>query len=90
MTNTRQIKAALVACGLTQAQAAKRLGMSQVSFNYKINNKREFKAKEIEKLCEILHITDVPYYFFVDDVDYLSTIKSGGDIYDKHMHDSTP
>lgn len=82
MTNTRQIKAALVAHGLTQAQVADKLGLSPASFNYKINNKREFKAKEIEKLCEILHITDVPRYFFADYVDYLSTIKKGGENYD--------
>lgn len=73
MTNTQQVKAALVSAGLTQAKAANMLGLSRVSFNYKINNKREFKAKEIEKLCKILHITDVPYYFFTEDVDYLAT-----------------
>lgn len=78
MTNTQQVKSAIVARGLTQAQAAKMIGLSPTSFNYKINNRREFKASEIEKLCDLLGITDVPYYFFTESVDYKATKRAKG------------
>lgn len=78
MTNTQQVKSAIVARGLTQAKVARQIGLSPTSLSYKINNRREFKASEIEKLCEILDISDVPYYFFADGVDDKATKMKGG------------
>ena len=47
------------------------LGMTSATFNYKLNNKTEFKASEIKKLAKILHLTveEVFDIFFAEDVD---------------------
>lgn len=63
-TNTSKLKAKLVEKGFTQAQIAEKLGISFQSLCYKINNKIEFKASEIQKLCELLDIKDKDEYFF--------------------------
>lgn len=72
MTNTLRLKAMMMEKGLTQEQLAKRLNISEQTMNYKINNKREFKASEIQALTKILDIpnVDVDGIFFARDVDY--------------------
>lgn len=57
MTNTLKLRAAILESGLNQEQIATQLGMTSATFNYKVNNKTEFKASEIKKLAEILHLT---------------------------------
>lgn len=57
MTNTLKLKAVILEKGFTQGQIAEMLGMTIATFNYKVNNKSEFKASEIKKLGEILHLT---------------------------------
>jgi len=69
MTNTLKLKALMVEKGFTQQQLAKKLGISEQSLNYKINNKREFKASEIQALTKILDVQDVDSIFFARDVD---------------------
>jgi|Cm827metagenome_2_1110796.scaffolds.fasta_scaffold06475_8 transcriptional regulator with XRE-family HTH domain len=69
MTNTLKLKALMVEKGFTQEQLAKKLGISEQSLNYKINNKREFKASEIQALTKILDVQDVDSIFFARDVD---------------------
>lgn len=69
MTNTLRLKAAIIESGYTQEQIAKMLGISNTTFNYKINNKREFKASEIQQLVKILNLQDVNGIFFTPDVD---------------------
>ena len=69
MTNTLKLRAAILESGLNQEQIAKLLGMTVATFNYKVNNKSEFRASEIKKLCEILKITDIDAYFFADEVE---------------------
>lgn len=64
MTNTLKLKALMVEKGFTQEQLAKRLGISEQSLNYKINNKREFKASEITVMIDLLKITNVSEIFF--------------------------
>lgn len=64
MTNTNLLKARIIEKGFTQAEIAEKLGISYQSFNYKLNNRTEFKASEIEALCEILEIEDKDLYFF--------------------------
>ena len=49
---------------MTQEQIAKKLNISYQSLSYKINNKTDFKASEIQTLCDILKITDKDQYFF--------------------------
>lgn len=64
MTNTNEIRSLIAKFGLTQADVAKALGISCQSFSYKLNNKVEFKASEIEALCDLLSIGDKDFYFF--------------------------
>lgn len=66
MTNTLKLKAAIMESGFNQERLAEMLGMTTATFNYKVNNKSEFKASEIKKLCEFLKITDVNTIFFAD------------------------
>lgn len=71
MTNTAKLKAKIVEKGMVQEEIAQALGMTIATFNYKVNNKSEFKASEIKKLGEILHITaeEVNIIFFADKVE---------------------
>lgn len=71
MTNTKKLRALILECGLTQEQVAAHLGITPASLNYKINNKREFKASEIKALVELLNIPneDVTGIFFTREVD---------------------
>ena len=57
MTNTLKLKAVILERGFTQEQISLMLCMTIATFNYKVNNKREFKASEIKRLSEILHLT---------------------------------
>jgi transcriptional regulator with XRE-family HTH domain len=71
MTNTAKLKAKIVEKGMVQEEIAQALGMTIATFNYKVNNKSEFKASEIKKLGEILHLTaeEVNIIFFADKVE---------------------
>lgn len=69
MTDTLKLKAAIIENGFNQEQLAEMLGMTTATFNYKVNNKSEFKASEIKDLCEILKITEVKTIFFANNVD---------------------
>lgn len=71
MTNTSKLKGAIVEKGMLQEAVAMQLGMTSATFNYKVNNKTEFKASEIKKLAEILHLTkeEVFAIFFADEVE---------------------
>lgn len=61
MTNTNEIKARIIAKGLTQKKLAELIGISLASLNDKINNKREFRAGEIKKICKILDVNNATY-----------------------------
>lgn len=71
MTNSAKLKGKMVESNLLQEQVAMQLGMTSATFNYKLNNKTEFKASEIKKLSEILHLTndEVNAIFFADKVE---------------------
>ena len=58
MTNTKKLRALILERGFIQEQVAAHLGITTASLNYKINNKREFKASEIHALIELLEIKD--------------------------------
>lgn len=66
MTDTRRLKAKIVESGLTQAQVAKKLGISTTSMNNKIQNKHPFNSSEMFLLCDILHIEDPKPIFFAN------------------------
>lgn len=71
MTNSAKLKGKMVESNLNQTWIAEQLGMTLATFNYKVNNKTEFKASEIKKLSEILHLTndEVNAIFFADKVE---------------------
>lgn len=71
MTNSAKLKGKMVESNLNQTWIAEQLGMTLATFNYKVNNKTEFKASEIKKLSEILHLTydEVNTIFFADKVE---------------------
>lgn len=64
MTATNLLKAKIKECGFTQAKVADLLGLSYQSFSYKLNNRVDFKASEIETLCTVLNIHNKDSYFF--------------------------
>ena len=76
MTNTLKLRALLIENNLTNEDVAKQLGISKQSFSMKINNKREFKASEINKLSLLLNLFntyDIMPIFFANYVELNST-----------------
>lgn len=51
---------------ITQTCLAKKVGISETSMNFSLNNKRDFKQEEILSACEVLAIplSRIPEYFF--------------------------
>lgn len=54
----------------TQEAFAKAMGMSKTALNTRLNGSVEWKASEIAKACDLLHIplTDAHLYFFTQKV----------------------
>lgn len=68
MINSAKIKGLLKEYGLTQADVAIVLGISQPTVNQKINNLRPMHLEEAEKIAKLLHISacDFTAYFFTN------------------------
>ena len=51
----------------TQAAFADVMKMSTVSLSEKLNNKTQFRQKEIDRACDLLQISkdEIPTYFFI-------------------------
>lgn len=58
MTNTKLLRSKISALGLKYVFIAVQMGLSTHSLYRKIENKVEFKASEIQTLCNVLHIDD--------------------------------
>ena len=56
MTNTALLKKRINDSGYKKSYIAKTIGLSAYGLALKIENKREFKASEIEKICILLGI----------------------------------
>lgn len=56
MTNTPLLEKYIERSGYKRAYIAKALGISSYTLAMKINNLSEFRASEIETLCELLNI----------------------------------
>lgn len=56
MTNTELLNQRIDESGLKKSYIAKALGIRTDTLSRKINNEREFKASEINTLCDILGI----------------------------------
>lgn len=71
MTNTTMLTKYIDESGYRKGHIANALGISSYGLMLKINNKSEFKASEIAKLCELLKIPkkDRDTIFFAKAVD---------------------
>lgn len=63
MTNTFALEMAIKQKGLTKKAVAKAIGLSEYGFQLKITNKTEFKASEIQMLCDLLDLPDKSIFF---------------------------
>lgn len=52
--------------GYSQERLAREIGLSAVSLNAKLQNRVDFKQREISSICAVLDIphVDIPLYFF--------------------------
>lgn len=57
MTNTELLKAKIDESGYKLKYIASRLGITYYGFLKKVNNDTEFKASEIQALCDLLNIS---------------------------------
>ncbi len=66
MTNTNKLKGRIVEKGYTLSRFSLEMGISRPCMRKKINNKTDFKASEIEKICTALEISnnELSEYFF--------------------------
>lgn len=71
MTNTVEFKVALMRAGMTTEDLSKKIGLSQQSISYKVNNKREFTSSEISKISDALNLSveERDTIFFAKQVD---------------------
>ena len=65
MTDTVRLKQIIRDSGLKLGNIAERLGLSRYGFARKLNNQSEFTQKEIEILCDVLHITKLKDRFSI-------------------------
>ena len=73
MTNTALLKKKIDDSGFKRNYIAKMIGITAYGLSRKIRNESEFKASEIEKLCNLLGITDFEErcaIFFASKVDF--------------------
>lgn len=76
MIDTRLLKAAIAKKGLTQAEVAKKMGISSQSLNGKLHNKTEFQLSEVMVLCKMLDIgVEKDRIFFAQSLDLKSNIR---------------
>ena len=63
MADTLKLEIEIRRNGLSKKEVAAALGLSEQGFLLKLNNKTEFKASEIRKMCELLHLKDNSLFF---------------------------
>lgn len=76
MTNTTEIEAIITKKGLKKKAIAQQLRLSAYGLALKLNNKNEFKATEITKMCDILGVKSLrekERLFFATEVENNST-----------------
>jgi len=72
MTDTEKLRNAIKHSGLKLEYIANALGISRFALSKKIENVTEFKTSEVQKMCDVLRITDVrekEAIFFAQKVD---------------------
>lgn len=60
--NLKAIKSRMTYLDINQEAAAKKIGISSASFNYKLNGKREFIASELVILAALLQVS-IEFFF---------------------------
>lgn len=68
MVNTNLLKARIIETGMDKRIIAEKLGISPTSLNYKLNNRTQFKANEIQVLSSILGIAKEKDKYFLPSV----------------------
>ena len=72
MANTEALEKKIRDQGIKKVFLAEKLGITSFGLSKKINNINEFKASEIQTLCELLNITSLKekesifFFFFFD------------------------
>ena len=71
MTNTELLEKVIANSGYKKQFLASKIGLSYQGFLNKVQNKQDFRAKEIMILCELLHISSEQKeaIFFAKNVD---------------------
>lgn len=72
MTNTEELRRIIKESGLKLEYIAEQLGITRFSLSKKIENVTEFKTSEVQKMCEVLQISDSSMkeaLFFASEVD---------------------
>ncbi len=59
MTETEKLKKVISDSGLKYSYIAEKVGLTYQGLKNKIENKSLFNVEEVEKLCNILDITDI-------------------------------
>lgn len=59
MTNKELLEKAIQEKGLKKSFLAEKIGLTPAGFYNCLNNKAEFRASQINTLCELLGITDL-------------------------------
>ena len=57
MTDTMWLRTCIERKGVKLGYVANVLGISSATLRYKLNNERDFKLSEVDKLCSLLHLT---------------------------------
>ncbi|WP_148464864.1 helix-turn-helix domain-containing protein [Peptoniphilus harei] len=58
MINTKELNAIIDSSGLKRGFISRKVGITRAALYNKINNKTEFTANEIAKICSVLNIND--------------------------------
>lgn len=72
MTNKKLLEMYIAKSGYKKEFIAKRIGLNYRTFKNRVDNVCEFKAGEIERLCNLLNINDLEErhrIFFASEVD---------------------
>lgn len=70
MVNSNKIKGLIKTAGMTQAECARKIGISAQSLNAKINGKTEFNSEEIVAFRDLFDLGgQVESIFFANRVD---------------------
>ncbi len=70
-----KLKGRIKECFSSQSEFAQKLGISDASLSYKLNNRKAFDQEQINKAIEIFNLSaqETMDYFFTKQVDKIST-----------------